>query len=366
MEVIDIEKLFSSFNTGDRFVSARAYGNGHINDTYRVMGERGTYTLQRINTYIFGNPCAVMENIDGVTSHIRGKCESEGLDASRRTLRLIKTKRGRLLFETEAGVFRMFTFVDGVITHRTANDTAVFARAAEAFGRFQSMLADYPAEKLHETIKDFHNTPVRYENFLRALEGDVMGRAASILPEIEYVKLNADFCSSVTNAIAAGDVPLRVTHNDTKLDNVLFDEETGEGICVIDLDTVMPGSMLYDYGDALRVGMNPAAEDEADTSKVVASLPMFRAFTEGYLSEVGGVLTKGELSLIPIAGRLMTLECAIRFLTDYLEGDIYFKTSYEGQNLRRARVGLKLAEDMRQKEDEMRLILEETMKKIGY
>lgn len=366
MATIDIKKLFLSFDTGDRFVSAKAYGNGHINDTYRVTGERGDYTLQRINTYVFGNPCAVMENINGVTSHIRGKYESEGLDASRRTLQLIKTKDGRLFSETEAGVYRMFTFVDGAVTHRIANDTALFARAARAFGRFQSMLADYPAEKLHETIKDFHNTPVRYENFLRALDADIMGRASSVLSEIEYVKSNADFCSSVTNAIAVGEVPLRVTHNDTKLDNVLFDEETGEGICVIDLDTVMPGSMLYDYGDALRVGMNPVSEDEEDTSRVIASLPMYRAFTEGFLREIGGVLTKGELSLMPVAGRLMTLECAMRFLTDYLEGDVYFKTSYDGQNLRRARVGLKLAEDMKQKEGEMRLILEETVKKLGY
>ncbi len=366
MGELDIKRLFSSFDTGDAFVSAKAYGNGHINDTYRVTGERGIYTLQRINTYVFKDPTGVMENIHGVTSHIRRKYEAAGIDASRRTLRVIKTNEGGLFTETDEGVYRMFTFVDGAVTHRVARDPAVFARAAQAFGRFQSMLADYPAEKLCETIKEFHNTPVRYANFLRALDRDVMGRAASVLPEIEYVKANADFYSAVTDGIAQGAVPLRVTHNDTKLDNVLFDEETGEGICVIDLDTVMPGSMLYDYGDALRVGMNPAAEDEKDLSKVSASLPMYRAFTEGYLSELGGVLTERELSLMPIAGRLMTLECAMRFLTDYLEGDVYFKTAYEGQNLRRTRVGLKLAEDMRQNEGEMRLILEETMKKLGY
>ncbi len=365
MDSEKLQPLFAAFDTNDVFLSAEAYGSGHINDTYKISGAVGAYTLQRINTNVFKDPDRTMENIIGITDHIAGKYRSLGIDPDRRTLRVIKTVDGGLCHHSAYGVYRMYNFVDSVKIYRILNDESIFYRAALAYGKFQSMLADYPADKLHETIKDFHNTPKRYKNLRQAVNDDKVSRVGSVLREIEYFDNNADFYSVVTDALADGTVPLRVTHNDTKLDNILFDESTDEGICIIDLDTVMPGSALYDFGDALRVGMNPCAEDEPEYGSVSARIPMFYAFASGYLEVLGGVLTERELELLPYAGRLMTLECAMRFLTDYLDGDVYFKTSREGQNLDRARVGIALAEDMKNHESEMKSIVNEIRKELN-
>lgn len=360
-----LKNIFDSFLTDDEFVTAEVYGGGHINDTYRVKGKKDTYTLQRINTNVFKKPREVMENISGVTEHIEKKLIRDGVDPSRRRLSVIRGKNGKPYYDGDEGFYRMFRFIDGVETYRTIDDAEVFYKAAKAFGRFQKMLSDYDADSLHETIPNFHNTPSRYRDFCNALEKDPLGRAAEVETETAYFHKYKDLYSVVTDSLLSGDVPLRVTHNDTKLDNILFDNETKEGICIIDLDTVMPGSMLYDYGDSLRFGTNSAAEDEKDISKVYSRLDFFREFTRGFLEELGGVMTEREFELLPYAGRLMTLECAMRFLADHISGDVYFKISREGHNLDRARVGIALAEDMRKKEDEMRSIVNEMRAELG-
>ena len=358
-----VKSLFDLFDTSDEYVTSEPFGGGHINDTYKVTGARGKYTLQRINTDVFTDPDSVMRNISAVTAHISRKLMSEGMDPLRRTLHVIESHTGEPTVKTEDGVYRMFTFVDNVKTYKKCESADTFYRAASAFGSFGRRLLDFSAETLAVTIPDFHNTPKRYRDLCEAAEADVCGRACEVADDLAYFRLYADFYSVVTSKLDSGEIPLRVTHNDTKLDNVLFDLETDEGICVIDLDTVMPGSVLYDYGDALRVGTNPSAEDADDTSRVECRLDMFTAFTEGYLSELAGVLTECELALMPVAGRLLTLECAMRFLTDYLRGDVYFKTSRPRQNLDRARVGIALARDMVKKEPEMTRIVYEILSK---
>lgn len=354
-----LKDIFDSFCTEDDFVSAENYGGGHINSTYRVCGKKGSYTLQKINTDIFKCPHDVMKNISGVTSHIEKKLVDMGIDPSRRRLDVIYGKNGEPYVENEHGSYRMFRFIDGVKTYSVIEDSGVFYKAARAFGEFQKMLADYPSEKLYETIPNFHNTPVRYADFCRAVDADCCGRAADVKKEIEYIHRYSEFYGIVTDSIADGRVPIRVTHNDTKLDNILFDNETDDAICIIDLDTVMPGSMLYDYGDSLRVGTNSRAEDSLDVEGVRFRTEFFRAFTEGYVEELGDVMIEREFELLSYAGRLMTLECAMRFLADHISGDTYFKISRPNQNLDRARVGIALAEDMRKNEDAMKSIVDE-------
>lgn len=358
-----VRDLFEAFDTADEYVTSEPYGGGHINDTYKITGKRGKYTLQRINTSVFTDPDAVMRNINAVTSHLAAKLAADGLDPSRRTLRVVPTNSGAPALHTDGGVYRMFFFVDGVKTYKKCDSADMLRRAAVAFGAFGRRLLDFDAATLSVTIPDFHNTPKRYRDLCDAERADVCGRVREVKNELEYFHHNSGFYATVTERLDAGALPLRVTHNDTKLDNVLFDLETDEAICVIDLDTVMPGSILYDYGDAVRAGTNPAAEDAEDTTEVGCRLDVFRAFTEGYLAELGGVLTKGELSLLPESARLMTLECAMRFLTDYISGDVYFKTTRPRQNLDRARVGIALARDMERKTPEMHQIIDQILKK---
>lgn len=358
-----IKALFDAFDTADEFVSAETYGGGHINDTYKITAKHGKYTLQRINDSVFASPRAVMENICAVTEHISKKLTDVGLDPSRRTLAVVLTKKGEPLYVTDHGAYRMFTFVDGVKTYKKSENTDIMRSAATAFGMFERMLLDFSAETLNVTIPDFHNTPKRYADLCRAAENDVCGRAEKVAEELEYFKSESYIYGAVTEKLYSGELPLRVAHNDTKLDNVLFDEETDEAICVIDLDTVMPGSIIYDYGDALRCGTNSALEDSENASGVECRLDMLRAFTDGYLNELGDVLTDEEISLLPIAGRLVTLECAMRFLTDYLSGDVYFRVSRPNQNLDRARVGIALARDMKRKQDDICRIITEILQK---
>ncbi len=351
-----VREIFDRFDTGDSFVSAEAYGGGHINDTYRVTGMHGQYTLQRINTDIFKDPQKVMENIKNVTSHIEKKLETRGLDPERRRLSVV-TANGLPYFECADGFFRMFRFIDGVKTYSKIEKAEDFYKSALAFGDFWHMLSDFPMEVLHETIPNFHNTPSRYRDFCDAVEKNLSGRADIVREETKFIHEHKEFYSIVTDAIDAGDVPLRVTHNDTKLDNILFDEKTGEGLCVIDLDTVMPGSLLYDYGDSLRFGTNTGAEDEADTDKIECRLDLFESFTRGVIRTAGGDLTPREIELFPDAGPLLTLECGMRFLADYINGDIYFKVKDSEHNLRRARAQIALAKDMMRKRSEMEHIV---------
>lgn len=332
------------------------YGNGHINDTYCSAYPR--YILQRINTGIFKNPDELMENIENVTAFLRKKIVENGGNPERETLTVIKTVDGKNCYKfDENNVFRMYLFVEDSKSIESSKTPEDLYEAGVGFGRFQRMLSDYPADTLHESIKDFHHTPKRVEALKQAIVENKAGRAESVKAEIEFALEQSVWADKVINGIGDGLIPLRVTHNDTKINNILFDQKTGKAVCVIDLDTVMPGSMLYDFGDALRMGGSTGAEDETDLDKVWFDETAFEAFAKGYLSEMKDDLTEAELELLPFSVKLLTYECGIRFLTDYLNGDTYFKIHREHHNLDRARNQFKLVADIAGKEERLREIV---------
>ena len=333
--------------------SCEPYGNGHINDTFLAVAENGKrYILQRINHTVFPRPDEIMENIAAVTSHIKSKTGDP-----RSTLSVVLTNDGKTFFCDSIGSYwRMYDFCEGTVAKDSVTCKEEFVACAEAFGEFQGQLADFDASVLHEAIKNFHNTEWRFENLARAVEADVCGRAASVREEIEFAFARKEFASTLERARERGELPVRVTHNDTKLNNILFDAESAKPVCVIDLDTVMPGYSVNDFGDSIRFGANTAAEDETDLSKVSLDLELYRAYADGFVRGCGGKLTKKELELLPIGARMMTFECGMRFLTDYLEGDTYFRTSREGHNLDRCRCQFALVADMERKENEMKII----------
>ena len=338
---------------------AERYGAGHINDTFAVWAadKSKRFILQRINTDTFRDPAGLMENVCGVTAYLRKQILARGGDPERETLNVIPTVDGKSFYQDADGnAWRAYTFVENTVCLQKVENEQDFYTVAETFGSFQNQLADYPAATLHETIARFHDTPDRYAKFEKALAADVMGRAKDIAPEIAFVKAHEADCHVLADLLAAGKLPLRVTHNDTKLNNVLIDKDTGKGICVIDLDTVMPGLSLYDFGDSIRFGANDCAEDEPDQSKVHFSLHLYEVFTKGFLSAAGAALTPLEKKCLPWGAKLMTLECGIRFLTDYLEGDHYFKISRPDQNLDRTRTQFTLVKGMEDVWDEMEAI----------
>lgn len=333
------------------------YGDGHINDTY-VADSRPRYILQRINTSIFTNPQKLMENIDSVTMHLRRIIIANGGNPDRETLTVIRTTDNKLFYESADGsCYRMYKFIDNTITLNLPENPHQFETSARAFGKFQNMLADFDASSLSETIPDFHHTPKRTANLVKAMEENLAGRKEEVADIYDAYLRFANDCAIITNDLESGAIPKRVTHNDTKLNNVLFDAVTKEGICVIDLDTVMPGSLLFDYGDSLRFGASTAVEDEADLDKVWFDLEYFESYTRGFLSELGDKITPREVELMPLGALTMTYECGIRFLTDYLNGDTYFKIHYADQNLVRAKNHLKLCTDIASKLDEMKKIV---------
>ena len=339
------------------------YGNGHINDTY-VADCNPRYILQRINNNVFKNPPEVMENIAKVCDYLREKIAAEGGNPDRETLSLIRADDGKAYYQaSENDYFRVYKFVEDSLALDTPENPTQFYNAACAFGRFQRRLSDFPAGELHETIKDFHNTPKRFEALEDAIAKDVCGRAAEASAEIEFARARRGICSLIVDGMADGSIPLRVTHNDTKLNNVLFDAKTEKGLCVIDLDTVMPGSLLYDFGDALRSGGNTAAEDETNLDLVKFDLDMFEAFTKGFGEELAESFTEREIELLPMSAIILTFECGIRFLADYLSGDTYFKIHREKHNLDRARNQFKLVLDMESKMDEMKAIVKKVLNK---
>ncbi len=328
------------------------YGDGHINNTYLTTSRQ--YILQRINTNIFTNPHELMENIYNVTEHLRKKILEAGGNPDRETLTIIPTLSGDKYYkDTDGSYYRVYKFITDTVYYSVAEEPSLLYEAAKSFGRFQNMLNDFPAEKLHETIPNFHNTRERFNQLLTAIKEDRAGRLKLAEDEVNFALSQEYIVDEITNAIADGSVPLRVTHNDTKINNVLFDKDTKKGACVIDLDTVMPGSLLYDYGDALRAGAATAPEDEKNLSLMWFDMSAFRHFTKGYLEEMLPVMTKKEIELLPLSAKMLTYECGIRFLADYLNGDTYFKTSREGHNLDRARTQFKLYQDMENKTDEM-------------
>jgi len=351
----NLEDILKHFDIED---ISEAYGNGHINDTY-IIQSTPKYILQRINTEVFKNPEQLMNNIKNVTEFLHEKIKNNGGDPTRETLTLVNTTDNKLFYKNDDGnYFRMYKFIDNSKSYELVENEKQFYNAAKAFGKFQKMLADFSAENLFEVIPNFHNTRKRFEDFKIAVENDKVGRAKDIQAEIKFALEREKYVDIVVELLDSGAIPLRVTHNDTKLNNVLLDDKTGEGICVIDLDTVMPGSLLYDFGDALRFGASTGSEDEKDLDKIWFDLDLFKAFTNGFLQETGSTITKKELELLPFSAILMTYECGIRFLSDYLNGDTYFKTEREGQNLDRTRTQFKLISDMENKFDEMKIIVE--------
>lgn len=328
------------------------YGDGLINNTYRFVVNGTAYLMQKINTAVFKNPEGLMDNFVGVTEYLKKIIIANGGNPERDTLTAIKTLDGKNLVNNELGAYRVMLFIDA-ISINVAERAEQLCSVGACFGKFQNMLADYPADTLFEVIPGFHNTPKRFENLEKAIKGNIAGRLDSVAAEVEYALSMKNRVGAVIDGFRDGSVPLRVSHNDTKLNNVLLDKETYEGVCVIDLDTVMPGSYLYDYGDALRFAGNNTIEDNPDLSQVYFDFEKFAAFTKGYFSEVKSVLTEREIELLPFAVELMTFECGIRFLTDYLNGDTYFKTRYPEHNLVRARNQFKLSQDIDSKLDKM-------------
>ena len=348
-DAVAIARKFSL--TGD-ILSATPYGTGHINDTYKVevkpYGGPCRFVLQRINHHVFRQPDELMANVERVCAHAYAKLrQAKDPEADRRTLRLILTLTGHAWYVDEAGNrWRCYHFIEGATGHDVVRSPQQAYAAAKSFGAFQAILADLPGGRLHETIPNFHHTPSRFTRFQQALAKDSHGRAAASIPEIAFALARAHDVSVIADALRDGTLPERVTHNDTKLNNVLLDDVTQEGVCVIDLDTVMPGSVLYDFGDLVRTSTSPVAEDEIDLAKVHMQFPMFEALVKGYLESAGGFLTSKEKTLLPFAGKLITFEIGLRFLTDWLEGDTYFKIKRPTHNLDRARTQFKLVESI--------------------
>lgn len=326
--------------------AALPHGNGHINNTFLVDSEPRVI-LQRINTSIFKNPAEVMGNIMAVTAYLRKKIAENGGDPTRETMTFLTTKEGLPYYKTAEGDYwRACYFVEDTVCLEIAQTPEDFAEVAHAFGRFQRMLADFPADRLAETIARFHDTPNRFAQLEEAIAADRAGRVSSVTAEIALCRKFQKYASLIVDGIAEGTVPLRVTHNDTKLNNVLLDKDTRKGICVIDLDTVMPGSLLYDFGDAMRTGASTGAEDEVDLDKVQFNLAKFEAFTAAFLEELGDSMTARERELLPYSALIITLEQATRFLADHINGDVYYHIHRENHNLDRARTQLKLVCDI--------------------
>lgn len=354
MHQSEMEKVLKQFAVS---TDIESYGNGHINDTYLVTARK--YILQRINTSIFKNPDELMENIENVTVFLKRKIEAAGGDTERETLTVVPTIDGKRYYKLDdENVFRVYVFVTDTKSIENSKTPEDLYEAGVGFGHFQKLLADFPVEKLYETIRDFHHTPKRVEALKEAVRLDPVGRVENVREEIAFALENAVWADRVIKGMEDGTIPIRVTHNDTKINNILFDEKTGKAVCVIDLDTVMPGSMLYDFGDALRMGASTAAEDETDLDKVWFAEEAFEAFAKGYLSEMKDALTETEKKLLPFSAKLLTYECGIRFLTDYLNGDTYFKIHREHHNLDRARNQFKLVADISQKEDKLSEMIE--------
>jgi len=349
--------IAGEFLTGEEIVS------GHINTTYRATyrladGSRRRYILQRINDHVFKDPLAVMRNVERVTRHINDKVLRVKKDLGGQTLQLYPARDGEFWSHGPAGgIWRCYNCIEGCVTYDVVENTRQAYQAARAFGAFQDLVSDLPAAEIHETIPDFHDTRKRFARLLEAATADPCGRLASVRGEFDFIAEREAMVGRLLALHEEGEIPLRITHNDTKINNVMIDVATDEAVCVIDLDTVMPGLSLYDFGDLVRSATTPAAEDETDLLRVTMRLPVFEALTEGFLSTAGGFLNDVEIEHLVFAGQLLTLEVGIRFLTDYLEGDVYFKTHRPDHNLDRCRTQLALLTSMEAQEDAMRRCL---------
>lgn len=350
----DYVEVAKKFDLIGNVLSVAPYGEGHINLTLLVTTDKKRYIMQKMNTRVFNDPIRLMDSICSITEHLNRL----GIE----TLRVIPTKDGQKFLYGE-DCYRVYDFIENTVTYQTVKDREVFKNTGKAFGEFQNYLAEFDASKLTETIKDFHNTPKRYENFERALNENAFDRAKDCQDEIAFVLDRKDTLDKVVKGLQDGTIPLRVTHNDTKLNNVLMDATTGKARAVIDLDTIMPGSMLYDFGDSIRFGASTAAEDEKDLSKVHFDIDLFKAYAEGYCGAVKDSITDAEAKLLGYGSYLMTIECGMRFLTDYLSGDTYFATKYQGHNLVRCRTQFRLAKEMEEQMSKMDSIIANVLKK---
>ena len=360
----NLEDAIYAFGFGNRCSYVKPFGAGHINETYAVYmpgqeGDELSYVLQRVNSNVFKDPAGVMDNIVGVTEYLRNVIRREGGDPDRETLSYIKTKSGCNYFEDSEGEpWRCYNFIPDSVCYQLVEEPEQFYQSGSSFGHFLKQLCDYPASKLNETIPDFHNTVKRFGAFQVALKRDLKNRAASCQPEIDFALAREKDCGVLVEQQDAGILPLRVTHNDTKLNNILFDEKTGKGLCIIDLDTIMPGLAANDFGDSIRFGAATAEEDEQNLDLMHFDISLYELYVKGYLEETKDVLTEAEIKSLPWGARLMTLECGIRFLTDYLQGDTYFKTDYPEHNLVRARTQFRLVDEMEQQFDRMQELVE--------
>ena len=353
------ENIVRAFKVKGDPISCKPFGSGHINHTLKIETDTGAeYVLQRINKHVFKNPEQLMENLAAVTKYLR-KHE----DDTKMALHFIRTHYNQYFYVDDHGDYwRMYDFVGGFCLDMPETN-ADFYESALAFGHFQSMLADFPAETLHETIPEFHNTIDRYRQFKEVLKKDPCGRLAGVRNEVQFLKDREELAGTLQRMRESGELPLRVTHNDTKLNNVLLDRQTRKFLCVLDLDTVMPGLSLYDYGDSIRFGAATAEEDEWDLSKMTLDLERFEIYTKGYM-EACPTLTDKEVEMMPMGALIMTLEVGLRFLTDYIDGDHYFKIAYSDHNLVRARTQLRLVADMQSKWDEMNRIVAKVAKEV--
>ena len=358
-----LEDAVYAFGFGQKCSYVKPFGEGHINETYAVymQEEDGSdvpqYVLQRLNINVFKNPSQVMENIFGVTEFLREVIREEGGDVDRETLSYIKTKSGETYFEDAQGQpWRCLHFISNSVCYQTVEEPDQFYQSAKSFGHFLKQLGNYPAESLHETIPQFHDTVKRFRDFAKAVKKDVKNRSRSCKKEIAFALEREEDCGVLMEQLNKGLLPLRVTHNDTKLNNILFDSDTDKGLCIIDLDTIMPGLAANDFGDSIRFGASTAEEDEKDLEKVHFDIHLYELYVKGYLEMAKDVLTPAEIESLPWGARLMTLECGMRFLTDYLQGNVYFKTAYPEHNLVRARTQFKLVKEMEEQFEAMQEI----------
>ena len=357
-----ISQILAAYVLPGTVADVARHGKGHINDTFCVVcktpeGGTARFILQRLSQAAFPHPEEVMENFVGITSYLRREILAEGGDPLRETLSLVKTGDGAdFVTDAEGRAWRLMPFIENAECYQSATPE-LFAASGRAFGRFQYMLRDYPAQTLHETIPHFHDTEDRFNQLLAALEADKLNRAKGVSAEIQFFLARKEDCGVALRALREGKLPLRVTHNDTKLNNILIDRDTHEGICVIDLDTTMPGLSINDFGDSIRFGANHCLEDEQDLTKVNFDIQLYEVFTRSFLEGARGSLTPAELEYLPWGARLMTLECGLRFLTDYLDGDHYFHVSHPQQNLDRARTQMKLVKDMEEQFDAMAAVV---------
>lgn len=362
-----VKEHVNKFDVKGILLEYKPYGNGHINDTKYILmesdGEKYEYILQKINKNVFKKPDELMENYVGVTSFLREIIMKNGGDPERETINVIKARDGLNYYLDEDGEYwRLCKFVNNSMSYDKVENPMQFYDSAVAFGNFQYLLKDYPAATLHETIVNFHNTPDRFRQLMDAVAADKCGRLAEVMAEVEFAKAREEFCGTLERAHKEGKLPLKVTHNDTKLNNILFDRTTGKTLCVVDLDTIMPGYSVNDFGDSIRFGATTALEDEIDLTKVNFDINLYELYVKGFIEGAKGGLTEGELEMLPIGAIMMTLECGMRFLTDYLSGDTYFKISREKHNLDRARNQFKLVSDMEKVLPEMRAIVKKYAK----